>query len=90
MLVNDLYIIKRAVFPKFTEDDTEDIDYDEWYDHDYDDVLIDIDFPIEPIVELDEEDANPMVEAGVFIDQVAYKRLAQVRRALKTKAPLRV
>ena len=83
MLVNDYYIVKRAVFPNFTADDTEDIDY--WYDSE-DDTVIDIDiddfYPLEEdeFLPIDGEEGrdNKMIEAAVFLDHVGYQRLSQV------------
>ena len=75
MLVNDFYVVKRATFPNFTDDDTEEIDY--WYDEDA--PIIEVDFPIEDHEATSEGgDANPMIETAVFLDHVGYRRLSQV------------
>ena len=64
VLVDDLYIVKRAIFLNFTMDDTQEIDY--WYN----------DFPIDSDVQETpdtEGNINEMIEAAIFFDYVAYE-----------------
>ena len=81
--VKDMYIVKRATFPNFTADDTEDIDIDNWENEEDDsDGIYDIgNYPIEPDYQYNEEDEieeNKMIETAVFLDHVGYSRLSQV------------
>ena len=75
MLINDLYLVKRATFPNFIEDseDIEEIDDEDSED----DITLDIEFPIEE-THLDQEADNNMIEMAVFLDQVGYQRLSQL------------
>jgi hypothetical protein len=77
VLVDDLYIVKRATFPNFTADDTQEIDY--WYNED--DAVLDIDFPIdsdEQETTGSEGDENMMIETAIFFDHVAYNRFSKI------------
>ena len=77
VLVDDLYIVKRATFPNFTMDDTQEIDY--WYNDD--DAVLDIDFPIDSDVQESpdsEGNENKMIEAAIFFDHVAYNRFSKI------------
>ena len=85
MLINDLYLVKRATFPNFIEDseDIKEIDDDD----DEDDVTLDIEFPIEE-TNLDQEADNNMIEMAVFLDQVGYQRLSQLYSDEETESVL--
>ena len=77
ILVDDLYIVKRAIFPNFTMDDTQEIDY--WYNDD--DAVLDIDFPIDSDVQESpdsEGNENKMIEAAIVFDFVAYNRFSKI------------
>lgn len=80
MLLNQMYVVKRATFPNFTSDDATELDDDE-----EDDVVYDLDledfFPIsesELESSVEEGDGNKMIETAVFLDHVGYRRLSQV------------
>ena len=83
MLINDLYLVKRATFPNFIED-SEDI---KEIDDDDEVFVLDIEFPIEE-TNLDHEADNNIIEMAVFLDQVGYQRLSQLYSDEETEAVL--
>ena len=77
VLVDDLYIAKQAIFPNFTMDDLQKIDY--WYNDD--DAILDMDFPIDSDAQETpdtEGNINKMIEAAIFFDYVAYERFSKL------------
>ena len=82
MLINDLYLVKRAIFPNFIEDeeDNKEIDVDSWYP-DLVQVLDveEYEFPIESDDQAtDTENQNKIIEMAVFLDLAGYNRLSQL------------
>ena len=70
VLVDDLYIVKRAIFLNFTMYDTQDMDY--LYNDG--DAILDIDFDLDVQETPDTKgNINKMIEAAIFFDYVAYE-----------------
>ena len=84
MLINDLYLVKRATFPNFIEDeeDNKEIDSSSWFSEIPEVIDVDeYDYPIEADDQatiLDAESQNKIIELAVFLDQVGYNRLSQL------------
>ena len=85
MLINDLYLVKRATFPNFIEDSEEIKEIDD--DNDDEVFVLDVEFPIEE-TNLDQEADNSIIEMAVFLDQVGYQRLSQLYSDEETEAVL--